>query len=247
MSLNRSTIYSAGGDGSIMAWTYGGKPNPNQPIHSNTNDPVLASLPLVERCAVSKIKLFTQLLREEFMAREEAKKQQFRGVMLEELEQIKAKLMDLLEENERVTDIERLDRDEFIIDEKRMENVVNEGVKESEEIRKEAEKTVLRLELLRERVMESTWNTMQTQQTAIKSIQGDTLIFNYPVRKRLPQELRRLDQIKTMRVIELREKMKRLESQLRESLDEEEFTKLEEDYMMNRLRGRPDFVEDESI
>ena len=31
----RSTIYSAGGDGSVMAWTVGGKPNPNKPIQGD--------------------------------------------------------------------------------------------------------------------------------------------------------------------------------------------------------------------
>lgn len=31
-SNTRSTLYSAGGDGSFMAFKVGGKPNPNQPI-----------------------------------------------------------------------------------------------------------------------------------------------------------------------------------------------------------------------
>ena len=55
-------------------------------------------------------------------------------------------------ENERVTDIERLERDEFVIDVERKDRVFNEGENECEDIRREAEKTVLRLELLRERV-----------------------------------------------------------------------------------------------
>ena len=31
-SQARSTLYSAGGDGAVMAWTVGGKPNPSQPV-----------------------------------------------------------------------------------------------------------------------------------------------------------------------------------------------------------------------
>lgn len=87
-----------------------------------------------------------------------------------ELSQIKDKLNALLAENERVTDIERLERDEFIIDVGRSQKVVEEGDNECEEIRKEAERTVLRLELLRERVKQSTWDKMEVQQRAIKSI-----------------------------------------------------------------------------
>lgn len=52
----------------------------------------------------------------------------------------------------------------------RKDKVYDEGEKECEEIRKEAERTVLRLELLRERVKKSTWDTMSVPQKAIKSI-----------------------------------------------------------------------------
>jgi hypothetical protein len=53
--------------------------------------------------------------------------------------------MELLAENEQATEIEQLERDEFIIDLPRAENIRVEGEKECEEIRQEAEKTVLRL------------------------------------------------------------------------------------------------------
>jgi hypothetical protein len=57
-----------------------------------------------------------------------------------------------LAENEKVTDIERLQRDDFVIDVERTEQINIEGEQICEEIRKEAEKTTLKLELLRERV-----------------------------------------------------------------------------------------------
>jgi uncharacterized phage infection (PIP) family protein YhgE len=164
--------------------------------------------------------------------------------MLSDLHKIKNKLLTLLDENERVTDIERLERDEFIVDVPRMHKVVDEGQKECQEIKKEAEKTVLRLELLRERVLTSTWNTMAEQQTAIKSILGDTLIFNYPVRKRTDEEVKKLNRVRTTRIIELKERLKRIEANLKESIDETEFSTLEEAYLMNRFKNKPVFDED---
>lgn len=71
---------------------------------------------------------------------------------MSELNVIRQKLNELLDENERVTDIEKLERDEFVIDIESQEQVNVEGEKICEEIRKEAEKTVLKLELLRDRV-----------------------------------------------------------------------------------------------
>lgn len=57
-----------------------------------------------------------------------------------------------MEENERVTDIEKLERDEFVIDIDKQNDVNDDGERVCEEIRKEADKTNLKLELLKERV-----------------------------------------------------------------------------------------------
>ncbi len=69
--------------------------------------------------------------------------------MMKELSKIKDGLMTLIAENDRCTEIEKLERDEFVIDINRRDQVNEEAEKECEEIRQEAEKTVLRLELLR--------------------------------------------------------------------------------------------------
>lgn len=111
---------------------------------------------------------------------------------MSELNVIKTKLNELLEHNDRVTDIEKLERDEFVIDVDKQVEVSNEGEHVCEEIRKEAEKTTLKLELLRERVQQTTWDKMDIQSKAVKSIKGDMLVFNYGIRKKTPEEVRRL-------------------------------------------------------
>jgi len=100
-----------------MAFPVGGKPNPPQPILA---DPGIGghvrSLPELERTQGNEIKVFKDILLEEFHRSQEPAKQAFRQQLVGELSQIKDKLNGLLVENERVTDIERLDRDEFVID-----------------------------------------------------------------------------------------------------------------------------------
>ena len=127
-------------------------------------------MPEVVRVPVSEIKVYKEILREEFNKSQEGAKLAFKQELVGDLTLIKDKLFALLAENERVTDIERLERDEFVVDVSRKDKVFDEGENECEEIRKEAEKTVLRLELLRDRVKKSTWDTMTDQQKAIKSI-----------------------------------------------------------------------------
>lgn len=112
---------------------------------------------------------------------------------MQELKVIKNKLHDLLAENEKVTDIERLERDDFVIDVERGQQINEEGEKICDEIRKEAEKTTLKLELLKERVQQSTWDKMEVQNKAVRSIKGDMLVFNYGIRKRNAEEQRKLN------------------------------------------------------
>jgi hypothetical protein len=107
---------------------------------------------------------------------------------MQELKVIKNKLHDLLAENEKVTDIERLERDDFVIDVERGQQINEEGEKICDEIRKEAEKTTLKLELLKDLVQQSTWDKMEVQNIAVRSIKGDMLVFNYGIRKRNAEE-----------------------------------------------------------
>ena len=88
---------------------------------------------------------------------------------------------------------------------------------------------------------------MEVQQKAIKSIQSDTLIFNYPVRKQSKEEQRTLQIVLNTRKLELKEKLKRLETGLKEALDEQVFSAMMEPYLMNRVRGKPLYEDDDSI
>ena len=204
----RSTLYTAGGDGAFFAWTLGGKPNPTQPVTSPKPDlEPIDRLDLVDDQPDSEIRPFKEILKDQFHKQQASKKERFKEEIMSELNVIRQKLNELLDENDRVTEIERLERDEFVIDVESQEQVNVEGEKICEEIRKEAEKTVLKLELLRDRVQQTTWDKMEIQSKGVKSIKGDMLVFNFGLRKRSPEEQRRLTQIINFRRNELREKL----------------------------------------
>ena len=88
---------------------------------------------------------------------------------------------------------------------------------------------------------------MEVQSIACKSINSDKLIFNYAIRKRSPMEYRRLQLLITQRKIELKQKLKRMEEKMAEVIDEAEYTSAFENYMMNRISGKPEFSDDNSI
>lgn len=146
--------------------------------------------------------------------------------MMEQLGVIQSKLKELLHENNNVTEIEKLERDEFVVDVEKQDQFIQEGDNVCNDIRNEADKTNLRLELLRERVIDQTWSRMETQSKAIKSIQGDTLLFNFGIRKRTPQEQKVLNMLVNQRKIELTQKYNRVEKQLREALQMRDFSSM---------------------
>ena len=166
---------------------------------------------------------------------------------MEQLGGIQHKLKTLLNDNETVTAIEKLERDEFVIDLAKQTQFIQEGDNVCEDIRKEAEKTNLKLEMLRERVIDSTWNKMDVNSTAMKSIQNDNLLFNFSIRKRTPVEQKTLMMCVNQRKIELMEKYRRMEHSLRECLNLTDFSTNKEGYFMNRMAGKPQFMTDDAI
>ena len=88
---------------------------------------------------------------------------------------------------------------------------------------------------------------MEVPGESCKSIQSDKLIYNYAIRKREPAEMKRLGLIKHQRKIELRQKVDRLEKKHREALDEAEFNNAMEEYVMNRIAAKPQFMTNDAI
>lgn len=92
-----------------------------------------------------------------------------------------------------------------------------------------------------------TWDKMTVQQKAVKSISTDTLLMNFALRKREPKEEKMLKFIFNQRILELTEKYNRIEKQLKECLAEVEFSKQKEGYFLNRMCGKPEFMDNDAI
>lgn len=95
-----------------------------------------------------------------------------------------------------------------------------------QDIRKEAEKTNLKLQLLRDRIEDSTWNKMEVHSTAMQSIHNENLIFNFSIRKKTAQEQKTHAMLCNMRKIELMEKYRRMEYKLKECLNMRDFSNM---------------------
>ena len=241
-------VYTAGSDGSIMvtAITQAQLPRREIPFENSLERQELEKIPEAQPCPISELQTVTELMIIEFQKTNEKRKRDFRNEIMKELGGIKDNLRELLEENERVTDIEKLDRDDFVVDVARKANLEKQGDDLCADIRKKCEVTSLTMQLLKERCKNSTWDQMDVQSKGCKSIQSDKLIFNYAIRKRSDAEKRRLTTLIRQRKIEIRQKIDRMEQKLSEVVDEADFCGFE-NYIQNRVTGKPQFLDDDSI
>lgn len=243
-------FFAAGHDGSVFVVGVD-EDGPDYPTEAKRGslegNEVINSMKTQELKPACEMMLFTDIMKEEFEKANQARKEEFRQEMMQKLGHLQGKLKDLLSENENVTDIERLERQEFCIDVERENSTRTQGEKWCQEIKEESDKKCLVLELLRERVIESTWNKMTVQSKAIKSISTDTLLHNFSLRKRTPMEEKCMRFAFNKRVLELTEKYQRIEAAIKECLDELEYSKSKEGYFMNRMCGKPDFMDNDAI
>lgn len=193
------------------------------PFENSVERQELSKIPECQPCPINELQTVTELMIIEFQKTNEKRKRDFRNEIMKELGGIKDNLRELLEENERVTDIEKLDRDDFVIDVARKANLEKQGDDLCADIRKKCEVTSLTMQLLKERCKNTTWDQMEVQNRGCKSIQSDKLIFNFAIRKRTPVEYRRLTQLILQRKIEMKQKIERMEKKLAETVDEAEF------------------------
>lgn len=246
-SKKRTTLYTAGGDGTFLVWPVGNKPNPNQAIEPADffSSPDLSNIPQIDNEPDEAGKYYKELLEEQFLESEIPRKKQFKTEISKELKILQSKLHNLLEDNKKAQDIEQLERDEFVIDVKKKEALEVEGEKEREVIRKDAKRKELEYECLKERLKNATWDTMNTHSTASVSLDSDLLLYNYGIRERTKQEKRKLNQVLHFRKMELREKITGMEKDINIILDQKLFSKQDEKYIMNRSQGKQHYDIDE--
>lgn len=120
----------------------------------------------------------------------------------------------MLNANEAAPELEKLDRDEFVLDLLEKEEMESQGQEKAEAMREEARRENLAKELLKERIRDKTWGSMLEQSRVIDSILKDDVVYNYAIRKLNNKENRHLKQARALRLIEMREQQGRKEQHI---------------------------------
>jgi len=118
---------------------------------------------------------------------------------------LRDRLNALLENNEKVPELEKLDRDEFTIDTERQQALVAANEKTAAEKREAIGKEIRMDQESFSRIKDACWDSMEIHLKEIHGFQSKTrIVRNFPIARQSKEEIKELEQVRRMRFIELK-------------------------------------------
>ncbi|KAJ3194324.1 Cilia- and flagella-associated protein 43 [Irineochytrium annulatum] len=129
--------------------------------------------------------------------------------ILSRLEVIREKLVKAIQKSETLPELERLNKEEFIIDFAERDRLLALADAKIKQVRTEIEEDNLKKRVIRNRIKQECWDSMEVIGQSIKSFRNDPVttriieVTNYPIRKRAEEELDRVSKVKVLRKAQL--------------------------------------------
>nr|XP_058154469.1 cilia- and flagella-associated protein 43 isoform X2 [Dasypus novemcinctus] len=111
-------------------------------------------------------------------------------------------VLDMMEENETLDNIAKLQQQEFSLDLEELERLRRESEEEVAKIRKDAEMDNLAKRYLTELIKEECWNSMTVKGRALKCFHIPYVVENFPMKERTAKELKELESVVHQKKIE---------------------------------------------
>jgi hypothetical protein len=100
------------------------------------------------------------------------------------LAEIKRKLDKLIDHNNNADELEKLDRDEFVIDIGSRDLILENGAKQRLLLREQVKRENFRQEILYKLIKERTWDNMEVHLRGVNGLNSNILVYNYHIRIR---------------------------------------------------------------
>ena len=221
-SADSNLLFSTGHERDFFAWNNSGKLF-EKPVLSSAEDPSLETIENVEDFPDDKVNFITNILSEAKAKTEIRDIERVKSKQKARLQEIKDKLAALLKANDKAPDLEKLDRDEFVLDLEAKKKIEEKGRLAAEALKREAKKKNLAQELLQQRIKVKTLDSMEINSRVLSSFLSQQIVYNYTIRKLTVVEISRLKKIRAFRAVELREQMLRKENSQEEIIAYEDF------------------------
>lgn len=130
--------------------------------------------------------------------------------IIQKANSITERILKAMEENENAPTLERIDREEFIIDFSKRDFLIAEADAELLAIRKSNMEENLKMRVIKNRIQNECWESMDVVGQSVKSFKENILtrkileVTNYPIKKRTKEELYMAMKIKRLRAAEVK-------------------------------------------
>eukprot|EP01028_Stygiella_incarcerata_P006994 TRINITY_DN284_c0_g1_i1.p1 TRINITY_DN284_c0_g1~~TRINITY_DN284_c0_g1_i1.p1 ORF type:complete len:1547 (-),score=503.49 TRINITY_DN284_c0_g1_i1:1400-6040(-) len=123
----------------------------------------------------------------------------------EELDNIRTSLGELLHENENAPELEKLDREEFLIDESNRSKLIAQTDERLDAIRKQTHLDRLGMMFLADIIKKRCYDTMEQHFVYVRGMKRDVEVTNFPLLKKDPKNEKILKKLKILRLVEREE------------------------------------------
>ncbi|KAJ3087892.1 Cilia- and flagella-associated protein 43 [Quaeritorhiza haematococci] len=131
--------------------------------------------------------------------------EEFRADLMTKINSIKEQLVEAIQLNDTLPDIERIGRDEFVIDFEERDRLIAEGDEHVRRVRMNIEQENLKKRVIKNRIKKECWDSMEVIGQAVKSFNREPMtnrkldVPNYPIQERDATELERLEKMLLLR------------------------------------------------
>ncbi|KAJ3016739.1 UNVERIFIED_CONTAM: Cilia- and flagella-associated protein 43, partial [Siphonaria sp. JEL0065] len=122
---------------------------------------------------------------------------------------IRERLTKAMQRNETLPELEKIPKSDFILDFAERDRLMAEADARVKQVRKEIELENLKKRVIRNRIKAECWDSMEVIGASIKSFRPDPTttriaeVTNFPIKKKSPQEIQRIEKVKILRKIQL--------------------------------------------
>ncbi|CAM9308631.1 unnamed protein product [Ectocarpus sp. 4 AP-2014] len=120
--------------------------------------------------------------------------------------EFKERLARIIEKNETLPELEKMERSEFVVDVAGRDRKVAANEAAAKKLGEDIRTRNLGKELIASRIKIECWDSMEVQKKQVWRIQPDgVFVENFAIRRRSPEELALINKVKQMRALELRD------------------------------------------
>ncbi|XP_065649701.1 cilia- and flagella-associated protein 43 isoform X4 [Hydra vulgaris] len=122
--------------------------------------------------------------------------------LYQDINELRCQVLNLISNNDQVPDIYKLERQEFVLDTKEHDFVLQQRENKINELRAQIEVENIRKQYIRYLIKQECWDNMLVKGYSLKSFVSNVKVSNYPMIKRSDAELKKIEAVNFQRCLQ---------------------------------------------